>query len=63
MPVGAIIAPVALITFEPFTCATVIAHEDVGLLSLVPRINGHDSINSKLWCSTDASRPPFVEQS
>ena len=58
---GTIIPPLALITFEPFTCATVIAHEDVGLLFLVPRMNGHDSINSKLWCSTDASRPPFVE--
>ena len=60
---GAIIAPVALITFEPLTRATVIADEDVGLLFLVPRMNGHDSINSKLWCSTDASRRPFVEQS
>ena len=48
MPVGAIIAPVALITFEPFTCATVIAHEDVGLPFLVPRMNSHDSINSKI---------------
>jgi hypothetical protein len=57
---GAIIAPVPLITFEPFTCAAVIAHEDVGLLFLVTRMNGHDSINSKLWCSMDASRPPFV---
>jgi len=60
---AAIIAPVALITFEPLTRAADIAHEDVGLLFLVPRMNGHDSINSERWCSTDASRPPFVEQS
>ena len=60
---GAIIAPVALITFEPLTRAAVIAYEDVGLLFLVPRMNSHDSINSERWCSADASRPPFLEQS
>jgi hypothetical protein len=48
MPMAAVIAPVALITFKPLTRAADIAHEDVGLLFLVPGMNGHDFINSKI---------------
>jgi len=32
----------AFVAFEPFARTAAIAHKDVGLLFIMPRVNGHD---------------------
>ena len=32
----------AFVAFEPFARSAAIAHKDVGLLFIMPRVNGHD---------------------